>query len=247
MGGGSYNGLMGPGTWLEALDSLSLVYETVFPLEAKEREVYKNLLLYTADMDEEGLRRVLDDGGRRLLLRYSKEECLYGIHLFLKDLSELWKAFFTDRSREEFYRYMSQYVEWSKEVGLNNVVEWIKHTPEYPEYIEAYRSYYWVGVYRLAVHSLPPSLREVLDPVARLIADFQVERELIWMGEGSEEEKAQKVADLFIRFRSDIGQRLIELGLPLEVASPLGFNLETISSLVQEGFPCETDLAKRHP
>jgi len=238
---------MGPRTWLEALDSFSFVYEAVFPLEAKEREIYKNLLLYAADMDEEGLRRVLDAGGRKLLLRYSREEYLYGIHLFLKDLSELWKAFFADRSREEFYRYMSQYVEWSKEVGLNNVVEWIKRTPEYPEYVEGYRSYYWVGVYRLAVQSLPPSLKEVLDPVARLIADFQVERELIWMGEGSEEEKAQKVADLFIRFRSDIGQRLIELGLPLEVASPLGFNLETIRSLVEEGFPCETDLAKRHP
>jgi hypothetical protein len=238
---------MGPTTWLEALDSFSFVYETVFPLEPKEKEIYKNLLLYAADMDEEGLRWVLDAGGRKLLLRYSKEEYLYGIHLFLKDLSELWKVFFADRSREEFYRYMSQYVEWSKGVGLNSVVEWIKHTPEYPEYVEAYRSYYWVGVYRLAVHSLPPSLREVLDPVARLIADFQVERELIWMGEGSEEEKAQKVADLFIRFRSDIGQRLIELGLPLEVASPLGFNLEAISSLVQGGFPYETDLAKRHP
>jgi hypothetical protein len=238
---------MGPRTWLEALDSFSFVYEAVFPLEPKEREIYKDLLLYAADMDEEGLRRVLDAGGRKLLLRYSKEEYLYGIHLFLKDLSELWKAFFADRSREEFYRYMSQYVEWSKEVGLNNVVDWIKHTPEYPEYVEAYRSYYWVGVYRLAVHSLPPSLREVLDPVARLIADFQVERELVWMGEGSEEEKAQKVADLFIRFRSDIGQRLIELGLPLEVASPLGFNLEAIGSLVQEGFPYETNLAKRHP
>jgi hypothetical protein len=238
---------MAPRTWLEALDSLSFVYEAVFPLEPEEREIYKNLLLYAADMDKEGFRQVLDSGGRKLLLRYSKEEYLYGIHLFLKDLSELWKAFFAERSREEFYRYMSQYVEWSKEVGLNNVADWIKGTPEYPEYVEAYRSYYWVGVYRLALQSLPPSLREVLDPVARLIADFQVERELVWMGEGSEEEKAQKVADLFIRYRSDIGQRLIELGLPLEAASPLGFNLEAIGSLVQQGFPYEADLAKRHP
>ncbi len=238
---------MGPKTWLEALDSFSSVYERIFPLKPEERKIYRDLLLYAADMDEEGLHRVLDAGGRELLLRYSKEEYLYGIHLFLKDLSELWKAFFADSSREELYRYMSQYVEWSKGVGLNNVVDWIKRTPEYPEYVEAYRSYYWVGVYRLAMHSLPPSLREVLDPLARLIADFQVERELVWMGEGSEEEKAQKVSDLFIRFRSDIGQRLIELGLPLEAASPLGFNLEVIGSLAQEGFPYKTDLAKRRP
>ncbi len=131
------------------------------------------------------------------------------------------------------------YLRWAEKFGLNDIFGWARKLPEFPEFLEGYRAAYWVATYRTQLHLVPEAYRDLLDPVVRKIADFQTERETIWMGEdGSEEEKSERVASLYARYQVEIGQELLRLGLPLEGASPIGLRTDVLREAM--GWPRRT-------
>ncbi len=209
------------GNPLEVAEGLDIVYTTAFPLGEGEERLYREMLAYALELDSEGFRRALEKGGRRLLERFNPEEYVFGIFLFYKDLITGQERLCSECAERDRRIYLMAYLRWAEKFGLNDIFGWARKLPEFPEFLEGYRAAYWVATYRTQLHLVPEAYRDLLDPVVRKIADFQTERETIWMGEdGSEEEKSERVASLYARYQVEIGQELLRLGLPWREPAP---------------------------
>lgn len=200
-------------------------YEKTFPLTEEEREEYKLLLLGTLEMDDVILQDMQERGSLdKFLLRYSPEELLFGITLFYRDLEKLRGAYFNGRDRMDFYTYMVAFARWVSKYRLDDFSYWVGKSPHYEEYLEDFKAYWWASEYRVALGSLPAELRDLLEPVARKIADFRSYRESLWLRRDLQRwEKEVLVASAYADYQKEIGEMLLERGFPPNWASPAGF------------------------
>ena len=212
--------------WQEALElSKPFIYEAVFSFGKGEEELYQKLLLSALTMNDNEFLSALRTGGEELLKRYDPEEVLFGIHLFHQDLARARKRYFEGRQQDAFYSYLVRFAQWAELLRLDDIPYWISQTPYYDEFLEKYRTLWWVAAYRAALGSLPEAWRETLEPIARKIADFRSFQESEWMrADGTREEKDLRIASKYEEIRQEIGQMLVDMGLSPSLATPVAFS-----------------------
>ncbi len=209
------------GNPLEVAEGLDIVYTTAFPLGRGRGEALPRDAGLRPGTRQRGLSEGPGEGGGGSSERFNPEEYVFGIFLFYKDLITGQERLCSECAEGDRRIYLMAYLRWAEKFGLNDIFGWARKLPEFPEFLEGYRAAYWVATYRTQLHLVPEAYRDLLDPVVRKIADFQTERETIWMGEdGSEEEKSERVASLYARYQVEIGQELLRLGLPWREPAP---------------------------
>lgn len=212
------------------IQEMPLAFAEVFRPPQDEVEVYRLLLLGAFEMDGALFEMALEKGGRSLLRRYSEEENVFGVQVFQRDLSEVRKRYFAHKTKEEFYRYILSFSSWSSEHRLHDLGYWVGDLPEFPRYRERAMAYCFAASYRYALGTLPKELREVLEPVARLIADYRAKQEYVWTDPAlTQEQKEAQLAQLYAETKERIGDYLIPRGLPPTLASPGGFSSELVA------------------
>ena len=215
-------------SWQEALElSKPFIYEAFFTFAEGEEELYGKLLLSALTMDEDEFLRALRNGGEELLKRYNPEDALFGIHLFHQDLARIRKHYFEGRQQDAFYSHLGRFARWAELLRIDDIPHWISQTPYYEEFLEKYRTLWWVAAYRAALGSLPEAWRETLEPIARKIADFRSFQESEWMrADGTREEKDLRIVSKYEEIRQEIGQMLVDMGLSPSLATPVAFSPE---------------------
>lgn len=221
-------------TWEQIIEGLNpLAFSEIFSPTPEEEALYRQLLLGAAEMDSSLFEEALNRGGRDLLTRYSPEEGTFGILAFQEDLAEARKRFFAEQDRDDFYAYIVRYASWASAYNLDDVAKWVADSPHYGDYVDKLKAYWWVVTYRSTLGLLPPEMREALEPVVRLIADFRSLQEEIWARPDlGQADKEIAIANAFAQYQKAIGETLIAKGYPPTLASPAGLSPE----LVREGF-----------
>lgn len=211
-------------TWEELLERENLLFEEIFTPSKEESELYRKFLLGALEMDDTLLQSALEEGAGSLLERFHPEENAFGIQAFQDDLLRLLRSRFGE-NREALYAYLLRYVRWCAQYDLDDVSKWIARSPHYGAYLDRLKAYWWVQTYRASLGSLRSELVEVLEPVARWIADFRSEQEVIWArSDITKAEKQLKVANLYAEYQKQIGEFLLSKGLEMDLASPAGFS-----------------------
>lgn len=215
-------------TWEELLEKENLLFEEMFVQNKEESELYRKFLLGALEMDDTLLQSALEEGAGSLLERFHPEENAFGIQAFQDDLLRLFRSRFGE-NREALYAYLLRYVRWCAQYDLDDSSKWIARSPYYETYLDKLKAYWWVQTYRAGLGSLRPEWVEVLEPVARWIADFRSEQEIIWArNDMSKAEKQLRVANLYAEYQKQIGEFLLQKGLDIDLASPAGFSHKAI-------------------
>ncbi len=201
-------------SWEKALRETELKFVRFFSPEPGEKLLYKELLLGLASLDSERTRRALERGAEELLARYDPESNSFGIHALLDDLYALRLKVFASRDKGVFFDYMRYFVVFAQNFIHLDPNVYAKKSPHWSKFLENGKRALWIRMYRTVLQEVPFSLRRVLEPIVRQVADYYVYETETWAREDlTAEEKAHLLEERYREEKAKIEEKLKSLDL----------------------------------
>jgi len=211
------------GSWEKALRETELKFVRFFSPEPEEKLLYKELLLGLVSLDPERTRKALEKGAEELLARYDPESNSFGIHALLDDLYALRLKVFASRDKRTFFDYMRYFVVFAQNFIHLDPNVYAKKSPHWSKFLENGKRALWIRMYRTVLQEMPFSLRRVLEPIVRQVADYYVFEMETWAREDlTVEEKTHILEEKYREEKAKIEEKLKSLGLDPALLDPRG-------------------------